>query len=153
MSEQLARDVEKLAVLFKAGGWHEIRVETDSFSLLLSNDTATSPFGDPGVASVMPSRPMIAAVGEPVAVAIDPTWEAVTAPNLGTFYRSPKPGSAPFVKIGDRIESGIEVCLLEVMKLFTSVKTSVAGIVRQVGPNDGQLVETGQILFYIERDQ
>lgn len=46
----------------------------------------------------------------------------VEAPNLGTFYRSPKPGAPPFVEIGQEVQKGAELCLIEVMKLFTSVR-------------------------------
>ena len=56
----------------------------------------------------------------------------VRAPNLGTFYRAPKPGAAPYVAIGQKVEAETEVCLIEVMKLFTSVCAGVAGTVREV---------------------
>ena len=80
----------------------------------------------------------------------DPSWTPVTASNLGTFYRSPKPGAAPFVDVGQRVEADTEICLLEVMKLFTSVKAGIAGTVRQISATDAELVEGGQVLFYIE---
>lgn len=86
------------------------------------------------------------------AAAIDPAWTAVIAPNLGTFYRSPKPGSPAFVEVGQSISAGTEVCLIEVMKLFTSVRTEAGGIVRHIAAEDAQLVEGGQPLIYIEAD-
>ena len=57
---------------------------------------------------------------------------AVRAPNLGTFYRSPKPGAPPYVQVGQRVEPSTEVCIIEVMKLFTSVHAGFRGVVRQV---------------------
>jgi acetyl-CoA carboxylase biotin carboxyl carrier protein len=77
-------------------------------------------------------------------------WVAVAAPTLGTFYRSPKPGAAPFCELGVRVEAESELCLVEVMKLFTTVRAGTAGIVRKICANDGDLVEFDQVLFYID---
>lgn len=83
-------------------------------------------------------------------MAIDPSWVAVEASNLGTFYRSPKPGSPPFVEVGQTVRQGAELCLIEVMKLFTSVRAEIGGKIRHIAAADGQLVEGGQPLMYIE---
>jgi biotin carboxyl carrier protein len=77
------------------------------------------------------------------------TWVAVTAPNLGTFYRAPKPGAPAFVEIGQSVERETEICLLEVMKLFTTLKAGVKGTVKQVCVTDAVMVEHGDVLFYI----
>ncbi|WP_313804683.1 acetyl-CoA carboxylase biotin carboxyl carrier protein [Sphingobium sp.] len=163
MSEQLARDIALLAELFKSGGWSEIRVEGEGISLLLSTNPDTAPLGGhgPAVAPTVSTPPPAAA--QPKAVAADaaaaptagdvnPDWAPVVAPNLGTFYRSPKPGAPSFVEVGQRVEADTEVCLIEVMKLFTSVKAGIAGTVRHIAAADAALVEGGQILLYIERD-
>lgn len=73
--------------------------------------------------------------------------QIVTAPNLGTFYRAPKPGSAPYVEIGDAVTAGDELCLIEVMKLFTAVRADAAGRLHGVLAEDGSMVEAGQPLF------
>jgi acetyl-CoA carboxylase biotin carboxyl carrier protein len=75
---------------------------------------------------------------------------AICAPNLGIFYRSPKPGAAPYVQLGDEIEPGTEICLIEVMKLFTPVTSEVKGKICKICVEDGELVEHNQPLFYIE---
>ena len=72
------------------------------------------------------------------------------APNLGTFYRAPKPGAPPYVKIGQHVDAETELCLIEVMKLFTTVLAGVSGVVRQVLVEDAELVEFDQALFLIE---
>jgi acetyl-CoA carboxylase biotin carboxyl carrier protein len=74
----------------------------------------------------------------------------VTAPLLGSFYGAPKPGDAPFVSVGDRVEADTVVCIIEVMKLMNSVVAGVAGIVAAIHANDGELVEHGQTLFTIQ---
>ena len=78
--------------------------------------------------------------------------DVVSAPNLGTFYRSPKPGAPPFIQVGERITLGQELCLIEVMKLFTSVRSEVAGTVDAILVDDGAMVEAGQALFAIKVD-
>lgn len=76
----------------------------------------------------------------------------VSAPNLGTFYRAPKPGAANYVEIGSRVKAGDELCLIEVMKLFTAVRADVDGVIHSVLVEDGGMVEGGQPLFALTRD-
>jgi acetyl-CoA carboxylase biotin carboxyl carrier protein len=77
-------------------------------------------------------------------------WITVRAPNLGTFYRAPKPGAEPYVSVGQKVEADTELCLIEVMKLFTNVLAGVAGTVQQILVEDTELVEYDQPLFLIE---
>lgn len=74
----------------------------------------------------------------------------VTAPMLGTFYGAPKPGAPTFVSVGDRIEAGATVCIIEVMKLMNSVTVDNGGKVVAIYPADGELVEFGQPLFALK---
>jgi acetyl-CoA carboxylase biotin carboxyl carrier protein len=163
MTDRIVQDIEVLAALFKVGGWDELRVEFDGVRLLLSNDLSTPSIGErvaqqPNLfASLRPAAgnapaPVTTAAFAPAdrSETIDPGWAPVVAPNLGTFYRSPKPGAAPFVEVGQRVEANTEICLLEVMKLFTSVKAGISGTVRQISAADAELVEGGQVLLYIE---
>lgn len=164
-------DISSLVELFAASHWDELHVEIDGLHLFLSTDPnarlassvplpSTTPVTTEAQARSVTREPPVTfaaqgaqssvpAGGAPVAVPAN--WVAVTAPNLGTFYRAPKPGAAPFVEEGQTVEAGRELCLIEVMKLFTSVKAEVAGTVRRVCVKDAQLVEFGQTLLYIER--
>ena len=74
----------------------------------------------------------------------------ITAPNLGTFYRAPKPGAAPYVEVGQHIGEATEVCLIEVMKLFTPVRAGVSGRIAAACVEDGEMVEFGAPLFLVE---
>ena len=165
MNTQLLADIEALANLFREGGWSEIRVSSESLSLLLSKDewaslergkrsTSTSTeLASPTVTNAAARLPLPAAqAAESQPTSVDPSWHAVVAPNLGTFYRSPKPGSPPFVELGQRVAADTEICLLEVMKLFTSVNAGVAGTIMKVCAADAELVEGDQVLFYIQQD-
>jgi acetyl-CoA carboxylase biotin carboxyl carrier protein len=77
-------------------------------------------------------------------------WVVVSAPMVGTFYRSPKPGEPAYVEAGDVVAPGDTVGLVEVMKLFTELKTEVAGKVARIDADDTALVEFGQPLIWIE---
>lgn len=77
---------------------------------------------------------------------------AVRAPMLGTFYRAPSPGEKPFVEVGDNVSSNDTVCLMEVMKLFISVKAGVTGTVVKILVENATMVEYEQPLILIEQD-
>lgn len=74
----------------------------------------------------------------------------ITAPVLGTFYRAPAPGAAPFVSVGDTVRESDPIGLIEVMKLFTSVTAGTAGRVVEILAENAALVEYGQPLALIE---
>jgi acetyl-CoA carboxylase biotin carboxyl carrier protein len=73
----------------------------------------------------------------------------VKSPIVGTFYEAPSPGAPPFVKVGDQVEVGQVLCIVEAMKLLNEIESDVAGeIVKKMGSN-GQPIEYGQELFVI----
>jgi len=74
----------------------------------------------------------------------------VRAPMLGTFYRAPSPGEKPFVEIGQMVKAEDTVCLIEVMKLFNSIKAGVDGTVVQILAENSGLVEYNQVLVLVE---
>src|SRR5262249_26740782 len=74
----------------------------------------------------------------------------VTAPMVGTFYRAPNPEAPAFVEVGSIVRPGQPLCLIEVMKLFTTINSDVAGRIVQVGAENAELVEYGRTLFVIE---
>lgn len=72
---------------------------------------------------------------------------------MGTFYAAPDPQSPPFVSIGDHVENGSTIGLIEVMKVFSSVGAVVTGTIVEITVADAQLVEQDEVLFYIRPDQ
>ncbi|AEH09728.1 MULTISPECIES: acetyl-CoA carboxylase biotin carboxyl carrier protein [Protofrankia] len=76
-----------------------------------------------------------------------PSGPVVTAPMVGTFYRSPQPGAEPFVQVGDLVEPGDTVGILEAMKLMNPVRAEAAGKVDRIAVADGEPVEFGQVLI------
>jgi oxaloacetate decarboxylase alpha subunit len=75
---------------------------------------------------------------------------AVSSPMVGTFYRSPNPGTPPFVQLGETVEPGQTLCILEAMKLMNEVKTEQGGIVRRICKEDGDPVQFGDLLLELE---
>lgn len=74
---------------------------------------------------------------------------AVRSPIVGTFYRAPRPGAAPFVEVGDDVDEVTVVGLVETMKLFNSVEAEVAGTVVDIVADDAAAVAQGQVLLYV----
>ncbi len=102
-----------------------------------ANDAAAAP------------RPVAPAPAAPVVKAAAGEREVV-APMVGTFYRAPSPDQPPFVEIGSVVAAGQPLCLIEVMKLFTTINAEFAGRIVQIGAENGELVEYGRTLFVIE---
>jgi acetyl-CoA carboxylase biotin carboxyl carrier protein len=80
---------------------------------------------------------------------IDTKWIEIKSPMVGTFYRSPAPDEPPFASIGDRIRVGQTVCIIEAMKLMNEIESELAGQVMEVLVENGQPIEFGQPLMYI----
>ena len=73
----------------------------------------------------------------------------ITSPLVGTFYRRPAPSEPPYVEVGDRVEKGDTVCIIEAMKVMNEIKADHAGIVEKILVEDGKPVEYGQPLMVI----
>ncbi len=85
-------------------------------------------------------------------VTLEPGLALVRAPMVGTFYRAPEPGARPFVEPGSRVAPDTVVCIIEVMKLMSSVSAGVAGVVQHVLVENARPVEFGQALIAIRPD-
>jgi acetyl-CoA carboxylase biotin carboxyl carrier protein len=138
-------DIEAILTAFEASDWRSITLKADGVEVSLSKDGSLP--HSPSVAVAAAAAPPAT---EPLA---QPDGEAVVAaPSLGTFYLAPKPGAAPFTAVGERVTIGDDLCLIEVMKLFTSVKAHCAGVVTAILARDGDLVEHNQPLLRIKLD-
>ena len=74
----------------------------------------------------------------------------VTSPMVGTFYRAPAPDAPAYVEVGDRVEKGQTLCILEAMKLMNELEAEVSGTIREICVENAEPVEFGQVLFRIE---
>jgi acetyl-CoA carboxylase biotin carboxyl carrier protein len=86
---------------------------------------------------------------EPAKATAEEDFHQVRSPIVGTFYESPSPGSPPFIKLGDYVEVGQVLCIVEAMKLMNEIESDVAGEVVKKLANNGQPIEYGQELFLI----
>ncbi|EIT0948915.1 acetyl-CoA carboxylase biotin carboxyl carrier protein [Staphylococcus pseudintermedius] len=80
----------------------------------------------------------------------DASLKTITAPMVGTFYKSPSPEESAYVQIGDQVTPNTTVCILEAMKLFNEIQAEVAGEIVEILVEDGQMVEYGQALFKVK---
>ncbi len=119
-----------------------------------SAEQAPAPAATPPPAAASPPAP--AAEPEPASAesaAVPEGLVAITAPMVGTFYVAPDPESPSFVEVGGRVDEDTTVALIEVMKVFSAVRSGVSGIIEQVlVPNAGS-IEYGQALFLVRPDE
>ena len=90
--------------------------------------------------------------GATKAPGVPPGMVAIKAPMVGTFYRASAPGAAPFVEVGQKVTPDSVVCIIEVMKLMSSISAGVAGSVKEIRVADSEPVQFGQVLIVIEPD-
>lgn len=111
--------------------------------LLASSTPYSGPVAHAPVAAAAPAAQAAPSVPEAA-------LHTVKSPIVGTFYDSPSPGSAPFVKVGDMVEAGQVLCIVEAMKLMNEIEADAAGEIVQRIATSGQPVEYGQALFFIK---
>ncbi|MBC5795147.1 MAG: acetyl-CoA carboxylase biotin carboxyl carrier protein [Sphaerospermopsis sp.] len=112
--------------------------------------TQTAPIQLPEITT---SRDNSATAQSPLAVnAAASRFVEVQSPMVGTFYRAPAPGEAPFVEVGDRVKVGQSVCIIEAMKLMNEIEAEVSGQVMEILVQNGEPVEYGQPLMRINPD-
>ena len=128
-------DVREILRLVDETELDELRVESQGFSLHVVRGPASE--AEPGPDPAAPATSVDGAV-------------TIESPMLGTFYRAEAPGAAPFVDVGARVDAGSTVCLIEVMKMMSSIPAGVEGTIVEVCAENAQLVEQGQPLFRVK---
>ena len=152
---QLDHDqLKELLTFLSASDIQEFRLQGEDFRLVVRRNWPSSAPA-PQVASAAPA---IAPAPPPAAVAPAPSppppssrsdLQPLTAPMVGTFYRSPAPGEPAFVEVGSRIQAGQPVCILEAMKLMNELEADISGEVVEILVESGTPVEFGQVLMRI----
>jgi acetyl-CoA carboxylase biotin carboxyl carrier protein len=142
-----AQDVEEIVAILDTTPHDELHLTTERFELHLRRaghgwTQETRTFSRQAEAA-----PVIAAARDDGEVA---GLVAIRAPMVGTFYRAPKPGAAPFVEMGASVEENTVIAIIETMKLMNAIPSGVAGEVTEILVGDGQLVEAGQILMRVK---
>ncbi len=131
-----ADDLAILLDSFEGSEWTELVLSIDGTQLALTK---------PGA---QPSAPP--AVAAPAGTTPEQSTREVLSPSVGIFRRGPEPGAAPFVEVGDRVEPGDVIAVVQVLKLVVDVKAAASGSVQSIHMADGDMVEHGQLLFTLE---
>jgi acetyl-CoA carboxylase biotin carboxyl carrier protein len=135
-----------------AGGF--VQNVTTPSDLLNSAATAAARSGEAaahtGARTAVPAAHTAARAGD--SAPPDANLSDITSPMLGTFYRAPKPGSAPFVEIGSVVDVDSVIAIIEVMKLMNTVRAGVRGVITEILPADETLVEFGDVLMRARTD-
>lgn len=146
------RKLKTLIDLVAESGISELEVTEENDKVRIVNKVQTVAVAAPAVTAA----PVIAAApATPAAAAPAPTEEpvvqgkTVTSPMVGTFYRAPNPGAEPFVKVGDHVEAGQTLGIIEAMKLLNEIEAETSGTVKEICVENAQPVEFGQPLFII----
>ena len=164
--EWTERQILETLRLIEESDYDEVRLETDGFKLHVRKSGAPARLENPlpsaPSASPLPARAQVetreaAAPARPGPVKPDSKQAivpegmvAIRAPMIGTFYRAPAPHLPPFVEVGANVKAEDTVCLVEVMKLFNTIKAGTAGKVVQIVAQNAATVERDQVLMIIE---
>ena len=148
------RKVKKLIELLDESGVAEIEIKEGEESVRISRQSQFSqPMMAPPAAYTPPAAPTAAPTpAAPVAEAAAETIEghAIKSPMVGTFYRAASPGATPFVEVGQTVNAGDTLCIIEAMKLLNQIEADKSGKVKAILVENGQPVEYDQPLFIID---
>ena len=137
--------IEALAEIVKKNDLGKIRISTEDIDIVIEGKKCPPPA--PGMPMPMMAAPA-AQQSAPAAETV--SGNIITSPIVGTFYASPSPEKPAFVKVGDSVNTGDVVCIIESMKLMNEINSEFSGKVAEIYAKDGQPVEYGQKLMRIE---
>jgi len=152
-------DIQAILKIIDDSPYDELRLDNAEFSLYLkrtpegwTEERHTLKAAVPLTIGASPAAASIAPVAVQAAepAAAEPGLVDVRAPIVGTFYRSPQPGAAPFVEVGASVEPDSVIAIIEVMKLMSSIPALARGTVREILAKDAQFVEKGQLLMRVK---
>ncbi len=134
-------EIEKLAALLAKHNLGEITVEDHQKTKITVKAAALAP-----AAPVVHHAAPAPVAAKPAAPAVE-AGKAIKSPLVGTFYKSPSPDAAAYVKVGDTVKPDTTLCILEAMKVMNEVKAEVSGVITEILCDNGQPVEYDQPLF------
>lgn len=147
------RKIKKLIEMIDESGIAEIEIREGEESIRISRYSSAPPPMMPAAMppGIYPSAPVPASARDDSGEDADViTGHIVRSPMVGTFYRSSSPGAKPFVEVGQRVEPGQTLCIIEAMKILNQIDADQAGVITRVMVENAQPVEYNQPLFIIE---
>jgi acetyl-CoA carboxylase biotin carboxyl carrier protein len=146
------RKVKKLIELLEESGIAEIEIKEGEEAVRISRHPVGAPVAfqaAPMVAAPAATAP-VAEAAAPAAGSAVPAGHTVNSPMVGTFYRAPSPNASPFVEVGQRVNVGDTLCIIEAMKMLNQIEADKAGSITAILVDNAEPVEYGQALFVIE---
>ena len=155
------RKIKKLIELVEESGIAELEITEGEEKVRINKSGAVQnyafmpPFTQPVAA---PPAQQVSAPESPIATTEPdkptlPEGHAVKSPMVGTFYAASSPGAAPYIQVGDRVNEGDTLCIIEAMKMMNQIEADVSGVVKSIRIQNGEPVEFGQVLFVIDQRQ
>ncbi|HTQ98979.1 MAG TPA: acetyl-CoA carboxylase biotin carboxyl carrier protein [Candidatus Acidoferrum sp.] len=150
-------DIQAILKIIDDSPYDELRLDNDEFSFYLkrtaegwTQQSVTTKTAAPLAEKAATASQQATAVQTVEPAASEAGLIDIRAPMVGTFYRAPQPGAAPFVEIGAKVEPNTLIAIIEVMKLMSSIPALVSGTVREILVQDAQMVEKGQLLMRVK---
>ncbi len=142
------KKIKKLLEIVEASSIAEIEIRVGEEAIRITRTSPTAQvFTQP---QTQPAVAIPQAIEETAPKKEEPQGHIVRSPMVGIFYRSPAPGAKPFVEVGQRVEVGDVLCIIEAMKILNQIEADKAGIVTKILVENGEPVEYNQPLFVIE---
>ncbi|WP_084447742.1 acetyl-CoA carboxylase biotin carboxyl carrier protein [Hymenobacter roseosalivarius] len=161
-----AKELQELLDFIAKSGLNKVNIETEEFKISVQRDPSYKPVISSSMSASAPAvvpqapAPVAASASAPTPVAPAPAatasetseanYQALKAPMIGTFYRSNSPESPVFVNVGDMVEKGQVICIIEAMKLFNEIEAEASGRIVKALVENSSPVEYDQPLFLIE---
>jgi acetyl-CoA carboxylase biotin carboxyl carrier protein len=153
------KEIQELIRFVAKSGVSEVEIDKEGFKIHIKTGAQAPtamvmapPMVQPQVLAtpvVIDTAPTASA---PAAAPVAPAGTPVKAPMVGTFYRSAGPDKEPFVKVGDRVQKGQTICIIEAMKLFNEIEAEISGTVVDILIENAKPVEFDQPLFVVAED-
>lgn len=151
------RKVKKLIELLEESGIAELEIHEGEESVRISRASQIAPAAmaapvvtAPITPAAQPGSPTVAETASAEPAAEEISGHFVKSPMVGTFYRAPSPGAKPFVEVGQRVNVGDTLCIVEAMKLLNQIESDKTGVIKSIPIENGQPVEYGETLFIID---
>lgn len=146
------RKIKKLIELVEESGIAELEISEGEESVRIRRNGEAVMAPQQFIQSMPAAAPMAAApaVAEAPEAAAKISGHAVKSPMVGTFYKSPSPGTDAFVSVGQNVTKGETLCIIEAMKMMNQIEADKSGVITQILVNDAETVEFDQPLFIIE---
>ncbi|WP_460582406.1 acetyl-CoA carboxylase biotin carboxyl carrier protein [Hymenobacter arcticus] len=156
-----AKELQELLDFIAKSGLNKVNIETEEFKISVQREPNTKQIVTVGAAqaaapqqaapmAAAPALPPIAPMATAAEAAPSASYTSLKSPMIGTFYRSSGPDSPVFVQVGDMVEKGQVICIIEAMKLFNEIEAEQAGRIVKVLVENATPVEYDQPLFLIE---